>query len=55
MRLAKEKNKQNNKTTLVGTAVYNVNTQCHSKWFIMINLDQSVTKQAITASVTVRK
>ena len=52
MRLAKEKN---NKTTLVCTAVYNVNTQCHSKWFIMINLDQSVTKQAITASVTVLK
>ena len=50
MRLGKEKN---NKTTLVCTAVY-VSKQCHSKWFIMINLDQSVTKQAITASITVR-
>ena len=39
-----------NKTTLACTAVYNANA--HSEW---INLDQSVTKQAITASVSVGK
>ena len=42
-----------NKTTLACTAVCNANT--HSEWFIQINLDQSVTKQAITASVIVGK
>ena len=41
------------KTTLVSAAVYNVNT--HSEWFIQINLDQSVTKQAIKATVIVGK
>ena len=42
-----------NKTTLACTAVFNANI--HSEWFIQINLDQSVAKQAITASVIVGK
>ena len=40
-----------NKTTLACTAVCNANT--HSEWFIQIDVDQSVTKQAMTASVIV--
>ena len=41
------------KTRLECIAVCNANT--HSEWLIQINLDQSITKQAITASVIVGK